>query len=125
MSIGLGTRFGEETGRSAAYLVAMSLQSIPLFPLQTVLFPRMPLPLRVFEERYKRMISRCLKEERPFGVVLIKEGTEVGGAAVPEGVGTIARIHAIEPLEDGCYNLFTEGASRFPIRYAYHPPAPY
>ena len=103
----------------------MSAQSLPLFPLKTVLFPRMPLPLRVFEERYKRMISNCLKEERPFGVVLIREGEEVGGAAIPEDVGTIARIHAIEPLDDGRYNLFTEGTTRFRIREVHQNSEPY
>jgi Lon protease-like protein len=93
----------------------MSVQNVPLFPLQTVLFPRMPLPLKIFEERYKRMISHCLKEERHFGVVLIKEGVEVGGPAVPERVGTMTRIHAIEPLEGGQYQLFAEGTTRFTI----------
>lgn len=91
------------------------MQSMPLFPLKAVLFPRMPLVLNVFEERYKRMVSHCLKDERPFGVVLIKNGVEVGGPAEPESVGTIARIHAIEPLEDGQLTLFTEGTSRFQI----------
>jgi Lon protease-like protein len=88
-------------------------EPLPLFPLNTVLFPRMPLPLHVFEERYKQMINRCLQEETPFGIILIKEGEEVGGAAVPEGVGTIARIHAIERLDEGRLHLLTEGTERF------------
>jgi uncharacterized protein len=67
-------------------------------------------------ERYKQMIARCLKEETAFGVVLIRDGAEVGGPAIPERVGTIARIHAVEPLDDGRLNLFTEGASRFRIQ---------
>jgi Lon protease-like protein len=88
-------------------------EPLPLFPLNTVLFPRMPLPLHVFEERYKQMINRCLQDETPFGIVLIKEGEEVGEAVVPEGVGTIARIHAIERLDEGRMHLLTEGTERF------------
>jgi Lon protease-like protein len=76
----------------------------------------MPLSLHVFEERYKKMLARCLKEEQHFGVVLIREGGEVGGPAIPESVGTVARIHAVEPLEDGRFNLLTEGTSRFRIQ---------
>ena len=53
-----------------------------LFPLNTVLFPGMPLPLHIFEERYKLMIGRCIEQERPFGVVLIQSGPEVGGTAI-------------------------------------------
>ena len=53
---------------------------MPLFPLGTVLFPEGPLPLRVFEPRYLDMISRCLKDESQFGVLLITEGSEVGSA---------------------------------------------
>ena len=52
---------------------------IPLFPLNTVLFPGMPLSLHIFEERYKLMIKHCLDEECPFGVLLIREGKEVDG----------------------------------------------
>ena len=51
---------------------------LPLFPLNTVLFPGMVLPLHIFEERYKLMIGRCMEGSRPFGVVAIREGGEVG-----------------------------------------------
>ena len=57
-------------------------RELPLFPLPTVLFPGMALPLHVFEERYKLMIGECIRDSRPFGVVLIKSGPEVGGDAV-------------------------------------------
>ena len=64
---------------------------VPLFPLNTVLFPGGPLPLRIFEPRYLDMVSRCMKDDMPFGVVLIREGAEVGPASTCE-VGTLARI---------------------------------
>ncbi|MGB8644105.1 MAG: LON peptidase substrate-binding domain-containing protein [Anaerolineae bacterium] len=86
---------------------------LPLFPLNTVLFPRMALPLHVFEPRYQEMINRCIQEEIGFGVVLIKEGEEVGGQAIPYEVGTIARILDVKKQPDGQMNLVTMGAVRF------------
>jgi len=86
-----------------------------LFPLNTVLFPGMPLPLHIFEERYKLMIGRCIEEERPFGVVLIQSGPEVGGTAVPHPVGTTALIAAVKQLDDGRMNLIAVGQERFRI----------
>jgi len=91
----------------------MASDPLPLFPLNTVLFPRMPLRLKVFEDRYKLMIGRCLDEEKPFGVVLIREGSEVGPPAKPEMVGTLARILAVQDLPDGNMNLLAEGTRRF------------
>jgi Lon protease-like protein len=86
-----------------------------LFPLQTVLFPGMRMPLHIFEERYRTMIRECIDEDAPFGVVLIREGAEVGGGAVPHNTGTTARITQVEYLEDGRMNIFTIGAQRFRI----------
>lgn len=86
---------------------------LPLFPLQTVLFPGMALPLHIFEERYRLMIGRCLERNEPFGVVLIREGVEVGGPAVPFDIGTTARIVHTQRLEDGRMNLLTVGVRRF------------
>ncbi|MCE7985189.1 MAG: hypothetical protein DYG89_28790 [Caldilinea sp. CFX5] len=89
---------------------------IPLFPLKNVvLFPGMVLPLHIFELRYREMINRCIDERLPFGVVLIKEGQEVGPAATPHDIGTLARIHRVERLEDGCMNIVTIGTERFQI----------
>ena len=68
------------------------VDEIALFPLGTVLFPGGPLPLRVFEPRYLDMVSDCLRNERPFGVCLIRSGSEVGQPAEPYRVGTLARI---------------------------------
>ena len=86
---------------------------VPLFPLGTVLFPTQLLPLRIFEERYKQMIGECLERESGFGVLLIKEGREVGGPAVPFEVGTIARIVEAQRFPDGRYNLKTMGDRPF------------
>lgn len=90
-------------------------RDLPLFPLNVVLFPRMPLPLHIFEPRYREMISFCLREEVGFGVVLIKEGEEVGGPAEPCAVGTVARILDVKKLPDGRMNLVAMGVVRFRI----------
>ena len=86
-----------------------------LFPLNTVLFPGMRMPLHIFEERYRIMIRECIEEDAPFGVLLIKAGAEVGSGAVPHDVGTVARIIQVEYLEDGRMNIFTMGDERFRI----------
>jgi Lon protease-like protein len=89
---------------------------LPLFPLNTVLFPGMPLPLRIFEERYKRMISFCLEKNRPFGVVLIRHGREaLGPLAEPYEIGCTARIVEVQPLAEGQMNIITLGENRFRI----------
>ncbi|HSO93940.1 MAG TPA: LON peptidase substrate-binding domain-containing protein [Candidatus Dormibacteraeota bacterium] len=87
---------------------------LPLFPLNVVLFPHMPLPLHIFEPRYRQMIAECLEEGHSFGVVAIREGAETG-PATPHDVGTLAKIIRIERLEDGRMNLLVSGASRFEI----------
>src|SRR6185503_19425073 len=84
-----------------------------LFPLNTVLFPGMRMPLHIFEERYRLMIRECIEQDAPFGVLLIREGEETGGSAVPHGVGTTARITQVEYLDDGRMNIFTIGQERF------------
>ena len=91
------------------------LVRLPLFPLNLVLFPGMDLPLHIFEERYKNMIGDCLDQDVPFGVVLIKEGTEVGDPAEPERIGTSARILRSELLDQGRMNIMTKGERRFEI----------
>lgn len=93
----------------------MPTELLPLFPLNTVLFPSMVLPLHIFEERYKLMINTCLAQDKPFGVVLIYSGTEVGGPAIPHPVGTVARIAKWEWLPDGRMNILTVGERRFRI----------
>ena len=80
-----------------------------------VLFPKQTLPLHIFEDRYKLMIGRCIDENAPFGVVLVKSGDEVGGAAEPYDVGTTARIARVQRLPDGRMNLISLGRRRFRI----------
>ena len=92
-----------------------AMERLPLFPLQLVLFPGMPLPLRIFEERYKLMIGRCLEERTSFGVVLIRSGEEVGGPVDPHDVGTTASIVRFRRLENGRMNLVARGERRFRI----------
>jgi len=93
-----------------------SIQEVSIFPLNTVLFPDGLLPLRVFELRYIEMTKACLRDDRPFGVCLIREGKEVGEAAVPEPVGCLARIAHWEMPQLGVFQLLARGAERFRIR---------
>lgn len=87
---------------------------LPLFPLeQVVLFPGMPLPLRIFEERYKVMIGACQVTDQLFGVLLIRSGLEVGEPAVPERVGCTARMVRVDRLPDGQMTILTIGETRF------------
>ena len=97
---------------------------IPLFPLRTALFPGMPLPLRVFEERYQVMSRELLSSGGIFGVVLIKQGQETGGGAIPFDIGTTARIESHDELEGGQFVLTCRGAERF-RHLRMLPPKPY
>jgi len=85
---------------------------IPLFPLHTVLYPGGPLPLRIFEQRYLDMVSRCVKSERPFGVLLIRSGNETGPADT-YNVGTLARITDWYQGSDGLLGITATGETRF------------
>jgi len=89
-------------------------QSIALFPLNVVLFPEGPLPLRIFETRYVDMVSRCMREDQRFGVALIREGNEVGPADTFD-VGTMAKIIDFHQLSDGFLGLSCVGEQRFRI----------
>lgn len=88
---------------------------LPIFPLNTVLFPAGLLPLRIFETRYMDMVRECLKTKKPFGVCLIKDGREVGKPAVPESVGTLAHIGTCDMQQLGLLNIATRGGQRFRI----------
>lgn len=100
--------------------------SIPLFPLQTVLFPGGVLPLRVFEVRYLDMVGRCLKAGTPFGVVGLTAGSEVRRPATAEAgitdgfavedfhdIGTLARIESVERPQPGLMMIRCVGTQRF------------
>jgi len=90
------------------------VNSIALFPLNIVLFPDGPLPLRIFETRYIDMVRRCMREAQGFGVVLIREGGEVGPAETFD-VGTMAQIVDFHQLSDGLLGLSCVGQQRFRI----------
>ena len=92
------------------------VQEVHIFPLNTVLFPGGVLPLKVFEQRYIEMTKDCLRENRPFGVCLIREGNEVGTAAVPEPVGCLAVIEQWDMPQLGVFHLVARGGGRFRIR---------
>jgi Lon protease-like protein len=91
------------------------LGSLPIFPLNTVLYPGGLLPLRVFETRYMDMTRECLKAEQPFGVCLIRNGKEVGAPATPELVGCLASIISCDMQQLGVLSLRTLGGQRFRI----------
>ena len=86
---------------------------VPLFPLNVVLFPGGPLPLRIFESRYIDMISERMRSEGPFGVVLIRDGVEAGGQAATFGIGTLARITDFYQGSDGLLGVTAIGEQRF------------
>jgi Lon protease-like protein len=87
--------------------------TLPLFPLNCVLFPQFPVQLQIIEERYVTMIRRCLDQDSPFGVVLIREGEEIGPPARPHDVGCVARILTSEQMPDGRMELVAVGEQRF------------
>jgi len=88
---------------------------IPIFPLQSVLFPGGRLSLRVFEPRYVDMTRACLRDDSVFGVCLIRAGFEVGRPAVPCDIGCTARILECDVPSPGLFTLVTEGEQRFRI----------
>jgi Lon protease-like protein len=87
-------------------------RATPMFPLGTVLFPGMALPLHVFEPRYQALVRDCLAGASVFGVVLIERGSEVGGGDERFSVGTLARIREMWPLGDGRVGLLVSGEHR-------------
>lgn len=89
---------------------------LPIFPLNTVLFPGMPLRLHIFEDRYKAMMKHVLETNHTFGVCLIRSGQEASGPiAAPYNIGCTARVIQVEPLPDGKLNLTVVGDERFHI----------
>jgi Lon protease-like protein len=89
---------------------------IPLFPLPNlVLFPQVAVPLHIFEERYKLMISRCIDQSDVFGLVLLREGAEQEAEDTIHRVGVTARIVEVEKLEDRRLNILCAGESRFRV----------
>ncbi|MDH3375696.1 MAG: LON peptidase substrate-binding domain-containing protein [Gammaproteobacteria bacterium] len=95
----------------------MNTLNLPLFPLNTVLFPGGPLPLRIFEPRYLDMVSASVKQDKPFGVCLIKRGEEAGHAAEPHTIGTLAKIVDWDQLTDGTLGITARGGERFLVEH--------
>lgn len=100
---------------------------LPLFPLSLVLFPGQTIPLHIFEDRYKAMLKRCLDDQIPFGIVLIKDGGRFG-RGTPHSIGTTARIMKVDEVEPGacvwreqaphrgnCFNITVRGEERFRV----------
>ncbi len=89
--------------------------NVPIFPLSTVLFPEGVLLLRIFETRYLDMVSRCLKQDVPFGVCMIADGSEVGEAANCYQIGTLAKIINWDQTKGGVLAIEALGCQRFKI----------
>src|ERR1043166_4285938 len=92
-------------------------EKLPLFPLGTVLFPGLVLPLHIFEERYRRLVRGLLGESGPdeFGVVAIRKGRETGidGVSSLYEVGCTATLRQVDSRDDGRFDLVTLGTQRF------------
>lgn len=93
-----------------------TIQELPLFPLNTVLFPGGVLPLRIFETRYLDMVSACLRTDTGFGVVTIHQGNEAGSQPISiHPIGTLARIVDFDPLDDGLLGITCLGVQRLRV----------
>lgn len=88
---------------------------LPLFPLQTVLYPGLPIPLHVFEDRYRQMFKRVLDGDRRFGVVAIVKGREVDAGATYHPVGCVAEVAEVDRHADGRLDVVARGRNRFAI----------
>ena len=95
--------------------MTIEIRKLPLFPLHTVLFPGSTIPLNIFEDRYKEMINDCREADSMFGVVLIKEGEEVGEPSIPHRVGTVAKITNLREVSGGRIYISALGTERFQI----------
>ena len=95
-----------------------SLPDLPLFPLQSVLFPGAQLHLRVFEARYLDLVSRCLREKQPFGAICLRQGSEVRNddeAVLLESTGVLARLEEVDAEQAGVLRVRCLGTQRFEI----------
>jgi Lon protease-like protein len=104
-----GTQVKGQTNELASSFTMVSVPLLPIFPLEVVLFPGAPLPLHIFEPRYKEMIAECLEQGKPFGMVRSKENAvaEVGCSAVI--------LNVMKQYEDGRLDIASEGKQRFSI----------
>ncbi|MFN7171346.1 MAG: LON peptidase substrate-binding domain-containing protein [Fimbriimonadaceae bacterium] len=105
--------------------MARELEEIPLFPLHTVIFPYAVLHLHIFEDRYLQMVRECIEFDRPFGIVLIRQGHEIGENPEPYLVGTAVRITQSTKLDSGQMDIQVMGERRFRIRKIEEESKPY
>ena len=105
-------------------MIGLSKQTtLPLFPLNTVVFPGGQLPLRIFEQRYLDMIKQAIADDTPFGICAIREGAETGPPAVPCDVGTRMRITDWDMPQTGILHIETVALDRFVIRGTHTEPS--
>jgi len=104
----------------------MNTKTIPIFPLDLVLFPRQELPLRIFEPRYKQLVDDCMLSDGQFGVCLVDSSNQIRGWNGPKPTGTIAKITKCEDVEmDGMQlHIETIGRSKFRIKKIIPPSIP-
>ena len=98
---------------------ALRHERLPLFPLRSVLFPDGLLELKIFEARYLDLMSRCMREQRPFGVVALKEGAEAGPSAGPvrlHEAGTLAELVEVDSAQAGILLVRARGTRRFTLQ---------
>ena len=96
---------------------------LPLFPLNTVIFPGGQLPLRIFEQRYLDMVKQAIADDTPFGICAIREGTETGTPAVPYAVGSRVRVTDWDMPQTGILHIDTLAQERFVIRSTHTEPS--
>jgi uncharacterized protein len=99
------------------YTIGMISNELPLFPLNTVLFPGGILPLRIFESRYLDMVRECMRHQRGFGVCMILQGEEVGNNTASAALGCEARIIDFDQTPQGLLSITAQGARRFHVEH--------
>lgn len=99
-----------------------TLDSIPLFPLSSVVLPGGRIPLQLFEPRYLDMLARCMREDRGFVVLLLREGRESGGDATFHDIGTYVRIVDFQQMENGLLGITAEGQWKVAVRRSWVAP---
>lgn len=92
-----------------------AIESLPLFPLQQPLFPGVPMPLRIFEQRYLTLVRNAMRDQSPFGIVPILSGKEVGAPAEIHPWGTLVTIRDWDQLDDGLLGITVEGEQRLRV----------
>lgn len=89
--------------------------NVPLFPLNSIVLPRGRIPLQLFEPRYIDMLTRCLKEDRGFVIVLLREGLETSSHAAFYDIGTYVRIIDFQQLDNGLLGITVEGQAKVTV----------